>query len=417
MMEIQAIGDLLLRCRKRAGRTRPEQAAHIETFYGGWFDPERIKRWETGKRIPTSTDFQLIADVYGISMTEVQAAVAYSRRARRLDQVNTLVEEGAEEDEVERRTFISLALTTGLAAEPWGRLAAALDGGVVDKATTTRLVGNTAEMFTAEEHTPARLLAARLSTHLDTITSLLPNAGVHQRELMIAAGEAAALAGWVYWDLGDHRTAMQYYKTAALAGRRAGHGAVNALVLGYTSYGVDPNKARQMLTVAQEQVRGPGYATARAWLCAREAEEAAAVGDQEAAVRALDRASTAFDYANPAGEQTWMSFFVPARLGSMRVATYAKLRHPELTPAADDTLAALGTADTKMRVAVLGDVASGYLVAGSVEQAVEVGRRALAATLETETTMGKVRLNSLADQLPEQREAQTFREEIRAALR
>ncbi|BAJ30468.1 putative transcriptional regulator [Kitasatospora setae KM-6054] len=415
-MEIQAIGELLLRCRKNAGRSRPEQAKHVETFFGKWFDPERIKRWETGKRIPTSTDFQLIVDAYGISLEEVQAAVAYSRRARRLDQMPDLVEE-PEEDEVERRTFISgLALVTGLAAEPWGRLAAALDGGPVDKTTTARLVENTAEMFTAEEHMPARLLAARLSTHLDTITSLLPNAGAHQRELMIAAGEAAALAGWVHWDLGDHRTAMKYYNTAALAGRRAGHGAVNALVLGYTSYGVGPDKARQMLTAAQEQVRGPGYATARAWLCAREAEEAAAVGDQEAAVRALDRAATAFDYANPAGEQAWVAFFGPARLGSMRVAAYAKLRHRELTQAADDTLADLGSADTKMRVAVLGDVASGYLVAGSVDQAVEVGRRALAATLETETTMGKLRLNALADQLPEQREARTFREEIRGAL-
>lgn len=47
----------------------------------------------------------------------------------------------------------------------------------------------------------------------------------------------------------------------------------------------------------------------------------------------------------------------------------------------------------------------------------EVGRRTLEATLETETTMGKGRLGALAQQLPEQHSAaRTFREEIRAAL-
>ncbi|MFJ4677506.1 transcriptional regulator [Kitasatospora sp. NPDC088783] len=414
MMGAQGIGDLLRCLRVRAGRTRPEQAQHIESVQGQWFDPERVKRWETGKRIPTSTDFQLIADSYGIAIEVVRAAVSCSRQQRRIGHLNP-PEEGA--DQVQRRTFMGFALAAGLGGEPWGRLAAALEGAPVDKVTASQLVSKTAKLFTAEERTPARMLAAQLSAHLDTITTVLPTSGTHRRELTIAAGEAAALAGWVHWDLGDPETAMRYYDTAALAGRRAGHPAINALVLGYTSYGVGPVEARKMLAAAQEHVREPGYATARAWLCAREAEEAAAVGDREAAVRALDRATTAFDYADPGGEQAWVSFFVPARLASMRVATYARLRHRALEAAADEALAELGTTETKMRVAVLGDVASGYLVAGSVDQAVEVGRRALAATLETETTMGKLRLASLATQLPARhREARAFREEIRASL-
>ncbi|MFE7590207.1 hypothetical protein ACFU6K_12455 [Kitasatospora sp. NPDC057512] len=53
---------------------------------------------------------------------------------------------------------------------------------------------------------------------------------------------------------------------------------------------------------------------------------------------------------------------------------------------------------------------------GDVEQAVEVGRRALTATVQTETTMGKVRLTALADRLPNNSTARTFREEIRAAI-
>ncbi|MFF3002734.1 hypothetical protein ACFVTF_07995 [Kitasatospora sp. NPDC057940] len=64
---------------------------------------------------------------------------------------------------------------------------------------------------------------------------------------------------------------------------------------------------------------------------------------------------------------------------------------------------------------MLGDVAAGYLTADAVDQAVEIGR-ALAATLEAETTMGRVRLSALADQLPASSAAQAFRDEIRASL-
>ncbi|MFD4395379.1 hypothetical protein [Kitasatospora sp. NPDC058478] len=65
---------------------------------------------------------------------------------------------------------------------------------------------------------------------------------------------------------------------------------------------------------------------------------------------------------------------------------------------------------------MLGDVAAGYLTAGAVDQAVEIGRRALAATLETETTMGRVRLSARADRLPASSAAQAFRDEIRASF-
>ncbi|MFJ4594986.1 MULTISPECIES: hypothetical protein [unclassified Kitasatospora] len=171
-----------------------------------------------------------------------------------------------------------------------------------------------------------------------------------------------------------------------------------------------------MLAAAQENVRGRGLEAARAWLAAREAEEAAADGDRESALRALDRARTAFDYAEPDTAPAWFSFFGEARLSSMTVATYAKLRHRDLGAAADQTLADLGEDDRKIRVAVLGDVAAGYLTAGAVDQAVEIGRRALAATLEAQTTMGRVRLSALADQLPASPAAQAFRDEIRASL-
>lgn len=156
----------------------------------------------------------------------------------------------------------------------------------------------TADLFVSEHHVPARLLAERLGTHLETLTALIHRSGPHRRALMVAAGETAALAGWSACDLGDMATARNYDETAALAGREAGHPAVVALTMGYASYAVAPDKAREMLAAAQEHVRGAGSATARSWPAAREAEMAAATGDREGTLRSLDRATTAFDYAS-----------------------------------------------------------------------------------------------------------------------
>lgn len=418
-MHPEGIGPLLRHLRERSGRSRVEQARLIEQTSGKWFDEGNLKRWETERRLPIPAWHELIARVYSVPVTEVQKAVTVSRRTRRLASLSPLLTDpdtdGA--DDVDRRTFLSVALAAGAATEPWGRLAAALDSPAVDAATVQQLQAATDDMFTTEEHIPARLMYDRLTAHLDTLTALLPHSSAHRRALTIAAGESAALAGWMSWDLGDAQAAQRYYAVANRAGRDAGHGPVCALALGYASYAVAPASAQRMLAVAQEHVRGPGYAVARSWLAAREAEEAAAQGDSDGAVRALERATTALDYAAPGGEQAWTCFFRPSRLGSMRVAAYARLAHPRLAQVTDETLAELGDETAKIRCSVLGDAAIGYLAAGDVDRAVDTGQRALAATLDAETTMGQIRLRHLADQLPEQGDAAELREQIGTLIR
>lgn len=418
MMNPDGIGPLLRHLREQSGRTRKQLAEAVEAAKGAACDEDNIKRWETGKRIPTPYWREAIATVYGIPVKEINKAVEASKRERRLAGISTLMNDSTTmEYDVDRRAFLSAAaLAAGAATEPWGRLAAALGGSTLDQDTVQGLQVTTDGMFESEEHVPARLMFARLTSHLDTLTALLPTAGRYRNALTIAAGETAALAGWMSWDMGDHTKARSYYGVALDAAKASGHGAVGALALGYASYGVEPQQAREMLTAAQLQVRGPGFATARAWLSAREAEEAAKAGDREAAVRALERARTAFDYACPGDEQAWVAFLRPARLESMAVSTYSRLRHPELTAAADGALAALGDEDAKIRCSVLGDVAAGYLVAGDVEQAVEVGGRALDATIQDDTTMGRIRLEELAEQLPDGAAALELRERIRAVV-
>ncbi|MEV6393776.1 helix-turn-helix domain-containing protein [Streptomyces sp. NPDC051907] len=418
MTSPDGIGHLLRALREEAGRTRREQAEHLEQVSGRYVDPENVKRWETEKRLPIPDWHALIAGGYGISVEEVRRAVAASRRFRRLVSTSVLLEHQEEVSPVERREFLGVSvLAAGMAAEPWGRLAAAVAGPRVDGKVTDKLVDATADMFVSEHHLPARLLAERLGTHLETLTALIPRSGPHRQALTVAAGETAALAGWAAFDLGDMDAARNYYKTAALAGREAGQPAVVALAMGYASYAVAADKARDMLAAAQTHVRGAGYAAARSWLAAREAEEAAATGDREGAVRALDRATTAFDYADPDAEQAWIRFYQRPRLGSLMVSTYARLRHRDLEQTAQDALTHLGRDDSKVRIAVLADVATGYVVSGDVDQGVEVGKRFVQAATTTPTAMGRERLASLAELLPPQHgAARDLAETIRAAL-
>ncbi|MFE4669399.1 transcriptional regulator [Streptomyces sp. NPDC056716] len=417
MLSPEGIGNLLCDLRKKAGRSRCEQAKHLADVSGEVFDPDNLKRWETEKRLPTPMWHRTLAAGYGISVEDIQRAVAASRRHRRLMSTSVLLAED-EEEAVDRRKFGFSVLVAGVATEPWGRLAAAVASPSIDSKTSDALVAQTADLFV--QHLPATQMAKRLSAHLETLTALIPRSGPHRKALTVAAGETAVLAGWAAYDVGDLEQARNYYRTAVLAGREAGHPAVIALALGYASYALPTEKARKMLSSAQEHVRDPGYASARSWLAGREAEEAALLGDDDGALRALERATTAFDYADPGAEQAWIRFYGRPRLDSLTLSTYSRLRHQDLEQTAQDALAHLDEATSMVRIAVLADVANGYAVSGNLEQAVAIGHRFVQAIVDmryTPTMMGRKRLKSLAALLPAQNSAtRDLTEGIRAAL-
>ncbi|MFD7663028.1 hypothetical protein [Streptomyces sp. NPDC059788] len=290
----------------------------------------------------------------------------------------------------------------------------------MDATTARHLVGATVKLYADEEHVPAPLLSARIAAHLDAITSAIPRAGRHRSELIITAGETAALAGWAAWDRGDYEDAAHYYRTVRDAARESGHRPLEALALAYASYGAgNPAKAAQMLSEAQQCVKGPGYATAHAWTAAREAEEHARIGAGHAAVRALERARTAYQFATPEAEQPWVRFLRPARLDSMAVSTYTRLRHPEAVMQAKHSLGHLDEGNPKVNVAVLCDAAMAHLTTGEADRGVVVARQALSTALEHNyvgVTMVDVRMRELGGALPDSIAARSLREEIRAAV-
>ncbi|MGQ4440938.1 transcriptional regulator, partial [Streptomyces violaceoruber] len=307
-------------------------------------------------------------------------------------------------DDVKRRTLLGGAVIgAAAAAEPWGRLACALSkGSKIDPESAGVLIDHAARLHVDELNESALSLQSRVEAHLDAITAALPQAGTHERALTIAAGETAALAGWVAWDLGEHDKAASYYGVTSECAKKAGHPPLRALALGYASYGApSPAKALEMLSQAAQDVRGRGNATAAAWALGRYAEEAAQSGDDAAALRALDQARFAYDFADHTSEQAWVRFVTPYRMDSLTLSVYGELKRQELTTTADSAVERLGGELPESGVVVLGDLASALLRGGDVDRGAYVAHQFAAAAESKPNTMGRQRAQTIAAGLPD----------------
>ncbi|KMS76917.1 transcriptional regulator [Streptomyces viridochromogenes] len=393
--------ELLLRLRKDAGRTQEQQADAINAVSGrDTMTRREISRYEKFENVPTNHTLAQIAAASGVPFQELlrEAKAARARRRR----MNLREEE--DQDDVKRRKLLgSAAIGVSAAAEPWGRLAFALSkGSRIDTPAAIALINRAADLHVQELNLSARRLQSTVESHLDAITAALPSAGEHERALTIAAGETAALAGWLAWDLGEHDKADAYYKVTSQCAATAGHPPLRALALTYTSYGASTPKAKlEFLSQAASDVRGHGYATAAAWVLGRQAEEAAAAGEETGALRALERARFAYDFADHTSEQAWVRFVTPYRMDSLALSVYGQLGRPELTSTADTAVDRLGDELPDGGVVVLGDLASALLRGGDVDQGVYVSREFAAAAQAKPNTMGKERAETIAASLPD----------------
>lgn len=302
-MAVDPFAELLRHLRRNAHRTQDEQAGAINAASGrATMTRREVNRYENGANVPTDHTLGNIALACGVPL-EPLLREAKAARARRRKKNKA---EAEDLDDVKRRTLLGGAVIgAAAAAEPWGRLACALSkGSKIDPESARVLIDHAARLHVDELNESALSLQSRVEAHLDAITAALPQAGTHERALTIAAGETAALAGWVAWDLGVPDKATSYYGVASECARKAGHPPLRALALGYASYGApSPAKALEMLSQAAQDVRGRGNATAAAWALGRYAEEAAQSGDDTGALRALDQARFAYDFADHTSEQ------------------------------------------------------------------------------------------------------------------
>ncbi|WP_395367053.1 helix-turn-helix transcriptional regulator [Streptomyces sp. YH02] len=392
---------LLLQLRKKAGRSQEQQADAVNAVSGRVTVTRReISRYEHSETIPTNHTLGHIAVACGVPSKELlrEAKAARTRRAqarRRAEQ---------DEEDMKRRTVLEGAVVgvSAAAAEPWGRLAAALRRGTkVDESSANALIDRAADLHIQELGLSARLLQHKVESHLDAITAVLPRAGEHERALTIAAGETAALAGWVAWDLGEHTKANAYYKVTSECASSAGHPPLRALALTYASYGDhSPQRKLGLLRQAAQDVRGRGNAAAAAWIHGRYAEEVALLDNATDALQALDRARFAYDFADHTSEQAWVRFVTPYRMDSLTLSVYSQLRRSELAVTANDAIARLGNGLPDGGVVVLGDLAVALLRGGDVDQGLDVTRKFATSAQAKPNTMGKERARAIASLLP-----------------
>lgn len=399
-MPVDPFALRLHQLRKDAGRTQEQQADAINAASGRVTVTRReISRYEKSKNIPTNHTLEHIAVACGVSFEELQREAKAARARRRQARHH----EEQDPEDMRRRTVLGGAVIgAGAAAEPWGRLAAALQRGTrIDEPSAAALIDRAADLHVQELDLSARHLQHKVETHLDAITSALPRAGEHERALTIAAGETAALAGWVAWDLGEHTKADAYYKVASECATSAGHPPLRALALTYASYGDHaPQRKVSFLRQAAQDVRGRGNAAAAAWIHGRYAEEAALLNDTTSALQALERAQFAYDFADHTREQAWVRFVTPYRMDSLALSVYGHLRRSELATTADVAVARLGDGLPDGGVVVLGDLAVALLRGGDVDQGIDVSRKFAAAAHAKPNTMGRERARAIAASLP-----------------
>jgi tetratricopeptide (TPR) repeat protein len=303
---------------------------------------------------------------------------------------------------------VAAAAGTGLLSEtPWQRLIDSVDKGrPVDTATVQLMQDRTADLFHTEETVPARQLLESIAQHRGTLESLLANSriGSIRNDLAIAMGETDVLTGWLLFDLGRGNEAANAWRSTLKIAKETGDGALAACALGYWSYLAtsrnDTAPAVRLLQQAREYVPGSSAPATRSWLSAREAEELARLGDETGALRALERALTAYDFAHPRSERPWTAFFGASRLGSMTVSAYTTLRHRDAIAAADSLLTSLSPMENKVRAIVLSDLTINATQTNDYDRATALVSDALELTTRTETTLAKQRLLALAAMLP-----------------
>lgn len=309
-------------------------------------------------------------------------------------------------EDMKRRNAMALPMVAAASLvpdprEPWERLTHALKNpSRLDVWSMESLEWRTLEFFRREEYTPSRELVPGLGSHISDLEQLLRGAsGAFALRLHVTIGEALTLAAWLAFDCKQPLRAQELLRQAQYAAGQVNDGPLMACTLAYHSYMVeaegDLRTARELLTQAQCNTRGEHSAATRSWLAAREAEVDAAQGDTIAALRALDRSMTAYDYAHPHQERPWTGFFTPTRLGSMAITTYARLEREELDAAAESVVASMPATDAKIKAVILADIAIAALQRGQLDQAAQFGREALDATLAREAGLGRQRLSDL----------------------
>ena len=392
-------------------------------------DRSYIHLLKNGKRRPGARVAQLLDDALDAGR-ELAARADRDRAAHRAQEdpgdllaLAWLV--GKLDRRVSRQTAQGFAATlaaTGGMTDPAERLAHALGN---RKGLTGETVGDletrSLGFHWLECVLPGGDLFRAVLTHLSEVVSVLEACSQDRwrRRLAVTAGETALLAAWMAWDLGDMGRSAALYRAAGLAAQETGDQAVSACAVIYQSQSIGTSsarahaQARRRLADAREQLLpGPGDPATRAWLMAREAEAAAAVGDP-AAAGMIDAASEALTAARPQRERSWTRCLDSPGLTHARLIIATRLHDEALLESTiNDLLLQAADADQKKSGRMLASVGLALIAIGDVSEGVRFGWRSVEAVRQSRARYALDRLAQLAAALEASGSGPDLREEI-----
>ena len=231
-----------------------------------------------------------------------------------------LVDEASQEDDTDRRQFLSGSLSVlAAAAIPHS-----------DLRDEQLLMATSLSYRQLEQRTPARSLAQPVTAHLSLACDMARRAAGRQRiRLSAAVAEIAGLAAWLHADLVEPGQARRFYQMSMNAAQQAQQPLLAIYMQGsfgqYATLAGDPVHGLRLLRDAAGRLPHAAPATARAWLACLEAVALGYLGDR-AALRVLDDAQR---YAD-AGASTdpvwpWVFPFDSSKVASYRAIAASRL--------------------------------------------------------------------------------------------
>jgi hypothetical protein len=267
---------------------------------------------------------------------------------------------------------------------------------------------------------PAEQLFRAVMSHLGEITSLLEAtpADRWRKRLARTAGETAVLGAWLAWDLGDVARCASLYRVAELAAKEGEDPVIRACSAIYQSFAVSETAghlaAHQILQRARDMLPERGETATRAWLIGRQAEEAAALGD-DTAQDMIEQASDLMVGARPQAERPWTRCLESPRFSHMRLTIATRLGneatvHEEI----GELVTAAGDPAQKKTGRMLASVGLALTGIGDMDQGVRFGERALEAVQASQASYAMPRLTELGSALRDHPSAQA--QDLRAAI-
>lgn len=290
---------------------------------------------------------------------------------------------------------------TGRAAERlWLALErpAHADGNAVDMAGA-----DVARLFADEQHRPAGPLLHVTARHVHYVAGLLAGArSTQRRRLTSMAGASAALAGWLAWQTGQDSTAHRFWDVALAAASHAGDPPLHSCVLLYRSHAAaESGDAATGWRLAHTAAAHAGQdARSQAWIAARTAQDAAHLGEHEAALTNLKQALTlGGDLAATTPRYNaapWASFVDGACLHAMAAHVHRQLGQPSTAlHHAEQAHQRLSEAPTKTRALILAEIACAHAQAAQLTAMEHTALQAADLTEKLHATHARHRLRAL----------------------